>query len=85
MTDGFTERLQQTRLMVVEVDRLRGRLRVKGEGCTDLSCHDQTIVVTEDGTITDADLQRLFDGEGVLGVGGEACAESGDAGHRRTS
>lgn len=61
MTDSFTERLQQTRLTVVEVDRQGGRLRVKGEGCTDLSCHPQTIVVTEDGTIADVD--ALYPGD----------------------
>jgi len=61
VTDSFTERLQQTRLMVVEVDRQGGRLRVKGEGCTDLSCHAQTIVVTEDGTIADVD--ALYPGD----------------------
>jgi hypothetical protein len=50
VTDSITDRLQQSRLMVVEVDRERGRLRVKGAACSDLSCHDRTVVVTEDGS-----------------------------------
>ena len=55
MTASFTDRLQQDRLMVVEVDREHGRLRVKGAGCTDLSCHERTVVVTEDGALAGVD------------------------------
>ena len=61
MTESLTDRLQQTRLMVVEVDRERGRLRVKGEACSDLSCHGRTIVLTEDGTIAGVD--ALYPGD----------------------
>lgn len=61
MNENLTERLQQTRLMVVEVDRALGRLRVKGEACTDLSCHAQTIVVTEDGGL--AGIDALYPGD----------------------
>ena len=63
MTESFTDRLQQTRLMVVEIDRERGRLRVKGETCRDLSCHTRTIVLTEDGTIAGVD--ALYPGDVV--------------------
>ena len=47
--------------MVVEVDRDRGRLRVKGESCSDLSCHAQTVVVTEDGRVAGVD--ALYPGD----------------------
>ena len=43
MTQSFTDWLQKSRVMVVEV------LRVKGEACTDLACHERTVVLTEDG------------------------------------
>jgi hypothetical protein len=59
--DSITERLQHTRLMVVEVDRDHGRLRVKGEACSDLSCHAQTVVVTEDGGV--AGIDALYPGD----------------------
>jgi hypothetical protein len=45
----------------VEVDRQRGRLRVKGAICRDLSCHARTIVVTEDGTLAGVD--ALYPGD----------------------
>lgn len=61
MSESFTDRLQQTRLMIVEVDRDHGRLRVKGEACSDLSCHAQTIVVTEDGGV--AGVEALYPGD----------------------
>jgi hypothetical protein len=35
--------------MVVEVDHEGGRLRVRGEACSDFACHAQTVVVTEEG------------------------------------
>ena len=61
MNDSITARLQHTRLMVVEVDRDQGRLRVKGEACSDLSCHAQTVVVTEDGGV--AGIDALYPGD----------------------
>jgi hypothetical protein len=54
--------------MVVEVDRERGRLRVKGADCTDLSCHAETVVVTEEGhlagvdALNPGDIVRIEDG-----------------------
>jgi hypothetical protein len=55
MAQSLTDWLQQSRLMVVEVDKAAGRLRVKGPSgtCTDLSCRDQILVVTDDGTSDD--------------------------------
>lgn len=47
--------------MVVEVDREGGRLRVKGESCSDLSCHSRTVVVTEDGSVAGVD--ALYPGD----------------------
>lgn len=49
MTQSLTDWLQQSRVMVVEVNRQQGRLRVRGETCSDLSCHEQTVVITEEG------------------------------------
>ena len=55
MTGSLTDWLQESRLVVVEVDRERGRLRVKGAACTDLSCQTQTVVITEDGSLAGVD------------------------------
>jgi hypothetical protein len=78
VTDSLTDRLQQGRLMVVEVDRDRGRLRVKGEACSDLSCHTRTVVVTQDGHL--AGVEALYPGDIVrieteAGAGGTAVAK----------
>jgi hypothetical protein len=50
MTQGVTEWLQQSRLIVVEVDRDHGRLRVKSDAdvCADLPCQEKTVVVADD-------------------------------------
>ena len=61
MSDSLTDRLQQTRLIVVDVDRERGRLRVRSDGCTDLSCHTHTIVITENGEAAGVD--ALYPGD----------------------
>jgi hypothetical protein len=63
MPQSFTDWLQQSRVMVVEVDRDRGRLRVKGAACSDLSCHERTVVITEDGS--EAPLDALNPGDVV--------------------
>ena len=55
MTQNLTDWLQQSRLMVVSVDRDQGRVRVKEDACTDLLCHEHTVVVTEDGTTAGLD------------------------------
>lgn len=61
MTESLTDWLQQSRLMIVEVDRDRARIRVKGDACTDLSCHARTVVVTEDGRL--ASVEALYPGD----------------------
>ena len=50
MTRSLTDWLQQSRLMVVEADKARGRLRVKGDAdvCSDISCPEGTVVVADD-------------------------------------
>lgn len=55
MSQSLTDWLQQSRLVVVGVDRERRTVRVKSaaEACTDLSCSEQTLVVTDEGTGVD--------------------------------
>ena len=71
MTGSLTDRLQENRFIVVEVDREHGRLRVKSDGCTDLSCHAHTVVIAEDGSETDVgtlypgDIVRIESGSGA--------------------
>ena len=57
MTLSLTDWLQQSRLVVVSVDKAKGYVRVKGhaEACSDLACPEQTVVVTEDGMGPDLD------------------------------
>ena len=51
MTQSITEWLQQSRLIVVAVDPVRGRLRLRNEAdaCSDLHCGEETVVTTEEG------------------------------------
>ena len=51
MVQSLTDALQQERLIVVAVDKNNGRIRVKSNAdmCSDLFCHDQTLIVTEEG------------------------------------
>ena len=63
MAQSFTDWLQQSRLTVVAVDPVQHRLRVKGESCSDLSCHERTVVITEDGV--EAPLAALNPGDVV--------------------
>jgi hypothetical protein len=55
MSQSLTDWLQQSRFVVVAVDPARRSLRVKGEAemCTDLSCSERTLVVSDDGTAPD--------------------------------
>jgi hypothetical protein len=55
MTQSLTDWLQQSRVVVVGVDPITRRIRVRNdsEACTDLSCHERTLVVSEDGTAPD--------------------------------
>lgn len=50
MTQTLTEWLQQSRLMVVAVDAQSGRVLVRNhaDACTELSCHERTVVVSDD-------------------------------------
>jgi hypothetical protein len=52
MTQSLTDWLQQSRLVVIGVDPQRRSIRVKNEAdaCTDLSCSERTLVVTDEGT-----------------------------------
>jgi hypothetical protein len=76
MTLSLTDRLQQDRVMVVEVDPVRGRVRVKGERCSDLACHERTVVITEDGAETS--LEALNPGD-VIRVDEDGTAAPGVA------
>lgn len=51
MTQSLTDWLQQSRMVVVAVDPVQRRVRVRGEGetCSDLACADTTLIVTENG------------------------------------
>ena len=55
MAPSLSDSLQLSRLTVVEVDKTRGRLRVRGaaDACTDFSCSDQAVVVAEGEVGTD--------------------------------
>jgi len=50
MTQSLTDWLQQSRLVIVSVDPSRRRVRVKSaaDACTDLSCSESTIVVSDE-------------------------------------
>ena len=52
MSQSLTDWLQQSRFVVVAVDPFRRSVRVKGQAnaCSDLTCSERTVVVTEDGT-----------------------------------
>lgn len=52
MTQSLAEHIQRSRLVVVEVKRAEGRLRVRGEAdvCSELACSAHTLVVTDDDT-----------------------------------
>ena len=73
MTQSITDWLQQNRLVVVSVDPLAGRVRLKSEEaiCTDLRCGEETVITTEDGA---ADLNAINAGDivKVEGSGGRA-------------
>jgi hypothetical protein len=60
---SLTDWLQTNRLMVVEVDPPAGRVRVReaSEHCSELSCREQTLVVSEEGVT--ADLGTLNPGD----------------------
>ena len=63
MVQSLTDALQQERLIVVAVDKNNGRVRVKSESdmCSDLFCHEQTLIVTDEGKGSDLDALNAGD------------------------
>jgi hypothetical protein len=61
---SLTDSLQQDRHIIVAVDTARRTVRVKGaaDACTDLSCSEHTLVVSDDGG-SGADLAALNAGD----------------------
>jgi hypothetical protein len=61
---SLTDSMQQDRHIVVAVDAIRNMVRIKGvaDACTDLSCSEQTLVVSDDGG-SRADLTALNAGD----------------------
>ena len=55
MSQSLTDWLQQSRFVVVAVDPARRSLRIKGSAdiCTDVSCTERTLVVSDDGAAPD--------------------------------
>ena len=55
MSQSLTDWLQQSRFVVVAVDPARRTVRIKGEAemCTDLSCSERTLVVSDEGSAPD--------------------------------
>lgn len=51
MAQSYTDSLQKNRFIVVSVNQASGRVRVKSDtdACTDLSCSEQTLVVSDEG------------------------------------
>jgi hypothetical protein len=74
MAQSLTDWLQQSRVVVVGVDPASRRVRVKSqaEACTDLSCSERMLVVTDDGagpdlgTLNAGDIVRLEEQAGRL-------------------
>ncbi|MBI2162084.1 MAG: hypothetical protein HYU25_17195 [Candidatus Rokubacteria bacterium] len=58
MAQTLSELVQQSRLIVVEVDKSRSRVRVRGtaDACTDLACSERALVVSDEGAEADLDL-----------------------------
>jgi hypothetical protein len=72
MALSLTEWLQHSRLIVVGVDPITRSVRVKNESeaCTDLSCGERTLVVSDDGvgrdlaTLNAGDIVRIEESAG---------------------
>ena len=69
---GFTESLQKDRHIIVSIDSSRGTVRVKGfaDACTELSCSEETLVVSDEGTRADLALLNPGDIVRLEGPGG---------------
>jgi hypothetical protein len=66
MSQSLTDRLQQSRFIVVGIDKQRGHIRVKshGDACTDVACGESALVLSEEGpagleTLNPGDIIRL--------------------------
>ena len=61
---SLTDSIQQDRHIVVSVDLVAKTVRIRGEGdaCTDVSCSEQTLVVSDDAG-SRADLSKLNAGD----------------------
>jgi len=57
MSQSLTDWLRDSRLVVVEIQRELGRVRVRSaaDGCSDLTCGAQAVVVDETGTTGNLD------------------------------
>ena len=72
MAQSLTDWLQQSRVVVVGVDLITRSVRVKSEAaaCTDLSCSERTLVVTDEGeghslaTLNPGDIVRVEEKSG---------------------
>jgi hypothetical protein len=55
MSQSLTDWLQHSRFVVVAVDPARRHLRIKdqADACTDLSCSEHTLVVSDEGAARD--------------------------------
>jgi len=72
MAQSLTDWLQESRLVVVAVDPTNKRLRLKGvaDVCSDYSCSEKTVVVTDEDAA--ASLASLNAGDIVRLDGGKA-------------
>lgn len=70
MAQSLTDWLQQSRLTVVAVDIVGRRVRLKdvADACSDVTCGDATVVLTEDGA---GDLASLNPGD-IVRIDGAA-------------
>jgi hypothetical protein len=74
MAQSLTDWLQHSRVVVVEVDPAARRVRIKSaaDACTDLACSERTLVMSDEGSVTDlaalnpGDIVRLEESSGRL-------------------
>jgi hypothetical protein len=72
MLQSLTDWLQHSRVVVVAVDPAARRVRVKSEAqtCTDVSCSERTLVMTDEGaliglaTLNPGDIVRVEESSG---------------------
>ena len=74
MAQSLTDWLQHSRVVVVGVDPATRRVRIKSAAdvCTDLSCSERTLVVSDEGSVSDlaalnpGDIVRVEESSGRL-------------------